>query len=113
MGEYLDRLAAARPAVNVASLVANGNLRLASAGLVDRTSTPAELRQMKKLLEQSLEEGAFGYSTGLEYGPDKACSEEEVIELCRVTAKRGVESWRGKGHLRRAGKRAPNERNAA
>src|SRR5207249_322786 len=88
MGEYLDRLAAARPAVNVASLVANGNLRLASAGLVDRPSTPAELRQMKKLLEQSLEEGAFGYSTGLEYGPEKACSEEEVIELCRITAKR-------------------------
>src|SRR5207247_1725509 len=53
MGEYLDRLAAARPAVNVASLVANGNLRLASAGLVDRPSSPTELRQMKKLLEQS------------------------------------------------------------
>ena len=89
MGEYLDRLADARPAVNVASLVANGNLRLASAGMVDRPSTPAELRQMTKLLEQSLEEGAFGYSTGLEYGPEKACSEDEVIELCRVTAKRG------------------------
>jgi N-acyl-D-aspartate/D-glutamate deacylase len=89
MGDYLDRLAAARPAVNVASLVANGNLRLATAGLVDRPSTPDELRQMKKLLEQSLAEGAFGYSTGLEYGPENACSEEEVIELCRITARQG------------------------
>jgi N-acyl-D-aspartate/D-glutamate deacylase len=89
MGEYLDRLAAGRPAVNVASLVPNGNLRLAVAGLVDRPSRPDERARMSRLLEQSLEEGAYGYSTGLEYGPEKACSEEEVIELCRVTVRRG------------------------
>src|SRR5437868_3738558 len=89
MAEYLERLEQARPAVNVGSLVANGNLRLAVAGLVDRPSTVDERKQMKKLLEQSLEEGALGYSTGLEYTAEKACSEEEVIELCRVTAQRG------------------------
>jgi N-acyl-D-aspartate/D-glutamate deacylase len=89
MGEYLDRLAAGRPAVNVATLVPNGNLRLAVAGLVDRPSTPSERRRMHRLLEKSLEEGALGYSTGLEYGPERACSEDEVVELCRVTAQRG------------------------
>jgi N-acyl-D-amino-acid deacylase len=88
MAEYLDRMEQARPAVNVASLVANGNLRLASAGLVDRPSTSDELKRMSKLLEQALEEGAFGYSTGLEYAPEKACSEEEIIALCRVTARK-------------------------
>jgi N-acyl-D-amino-acid deacylase len=89
MAGYLARLEAARPAVNVLSLVPNGNLRLAAAGLVDRSSSPDELRQMKKLLAQSLEEGAFGFSTGLEYGAEQGCAEDEIAELCRVTAAAG------------------------
>lgn len=89
MAEYLDVLERGQPAVNVATLVPNGNLRLAVAGLVDRPSTADELRQMKKLLEQALDEGAFGYSTGLEYGPERACPEDEIAELCRVTQKAG------------------------
>ncbi len=89
MAEYLARLEEGKPAVNVATLVPNGNLRLAAAGLVDRPSTPDQLKRMKKLLAQSLEEGAFGFSTGLEYGPEKACTEEEIVELCRVAADAG------------------------
>ncbi len=89
MAEYLARLEAGRPAVNVLTLVPNGNLRLAVAGLVDRPSTPDELKAMKRLLAQSLEEGAFGFSTGLEYGPERDCPEEEITELCRVAAATG------------------------
>lgn len=89
VGEYLDRMAAGRPAVNVLTLVPNGNLRLAVAGLVDRPSTPDEIKQMKRLLAQGMDEGAYGYSTGLEYGPERACLEEEIVDLCRVAAGRG------------------------
>ena len=89
MAEYLDALEAGKPTVNVASLVPNGNLRLAVAGLVDRPSTPDELSQMKSLLAQSLEEGAFGFSTGLEYGPERDCTEAEIVQLCRVTSDTG------------------------
>jgi N-acyl-D-amino-acid deacylase len=89
MAQYLERLEQAQPAVNALSLVPNGNLRLAAAGLVDRPSTPDELAHMKKLLQQGLEEGAFGYSTGLEYGAERACSEEEITALCRVSSANG------------------------
>lgn len=89
VAEYLDCLEAGRPAVNVLTLVPNGNLRLAVAGLVDRPSTPDELKRMEKLLAQGLEEGAFGFSTGLEYGPERACTEAEVVALCRVAADAG------------------------
>ena len=89
MAEYLDVLEQGEPAVNVATLVPNGNLRLAVAGLVERPSTPDELRQIVKLLQQALEEGAFGFSTGLDYGPERDCPEEEIVELCRVTARAG------------------------
>jgi N-acyl-D-aspartate/D-glutamate deacylase len=86
---YLERLEQARPAVNVLTLVPNGCLRLAVTGLVDRPATPDELAQMQRLLAQSLEEGAFGYSTGLEYGPERACPEHEIAALCRVAANAG------------------------
>lgn len=89
VGEYLDCLEVGRPAVNVLTLVPNGNLRLAVCDAVDRPSTPDELGQMKKLLAQGMEEGAFGYSTGLEYGPERDCTEEEIVELCRVAAEAG------------------------
>src|SRR4051812_47032959 len=79
VGQYLDALQARQPALNVIMLVPNGCLRLAAVGDLDRPATPSELAQMRKLLEQSLEEGAWGYSTGLEYGPERACSEEEVV----------------------------------
>ena len=87
--EYLDALQRQTPAVNVATLVPNGNLRLATAGLVDRPATSGELAQMKRMLSQALEEGAWGFSTGLEYGPERGCSEAEIVQLCKLTARAG------------------------
>ncbi len=81
--EYFERLEAAQPAVNVISLVPNGQLRLATVGLADRGADEDELRNMTTLLEQSLAEGAWGLSTGLEYAPEAGASEEEVAALCR------------------------------
>ncbi|MBI2194034.1 MAG: D-aminoacylase [Planctomycetes bacterium] len=86
LAEYLECLQKLQPAVNVAALVPNGCLRLAAAGLVDRPSTVDEMREMKTLLAQGLEEGAFGFSTGLEYGPERACPEDEIVELCKAAA---------------------------
>jgi len=82
-GEYLDELEAARPAVNVASLVPNGQLRLATLGLADRPADATELGEMEELLRESLDEGAWGYSTGLEYAPEQAATEDEVTALAR------------------------------
>ena len=88
-GEYLDRLAAALPAVNVVTLVPNGQLRMATVGTADRPATTGELAHMSRLLAEGLEAGAFGYSTGLEYATECNATEAEVAELCRVSAKSG------------------------
>jgi N-acyl-D-amino-acid deacylase len=82
-GEYFETLAAARPAVNVLSLVPNGQLRLATLGLVDRPARDSELAEMRALLRESLDHGAWGYSTGLEYAQEQAASEDEVTALAR------------------------------
>ena len=86
---YLDCLEEAQTAVNVGVLVPNGNLRLLTAGLVDRPSTLDEVAQMQRLLAQALDEGAIGYSTGLEYASELACTEQEITELCRVARLHG------------------------
>ena len=89
LGEYLERLDEIRPAVNVATLVPNGNLRLAAVADVSRPATNPEIREMTKLLEEGLDAGAFGLSTGLEYPPEHHASEAEIVALCARVAARG------------------------
>ena len=57
--EYLDRLGAARPAVNTLTLVPNGQLRRATVGVADRPANAEEIAAMQALLEQGLDEGAW------------------------------------------------------
>ncbi len=86
---YFERLEAAEPAVNVASLVPNGQLRLSVVGLENRPATDDELAAMRRHLEASLEQGAWGYSTGLEYAAERAASPDELWSLCAVCARSG------------------------
>ena len=44
---------------------------------------------MARLLEESLDQGAWGYSTGLEYAWEGGATEDEIVELCKVVAKAG------------------------
>ena len=71
-------------AINQAMLVGHGSLRAAVIGYEDRPATADELKKMKKLLRQSLEEGAWGLSLGLEYSPGFFAGCKELQELGRV-----------------------------
>jgi N-acyl-D-aspartate/D-glutamate deacylase len=86
---YFDALRSAAPAVNVLTLVPNGQLRLAVLGVADRPARPDELGRMAELLRTALEQGAAGYSTGLEYATEMGASEAEVTTLCRIAAGHG------------------------
>jgi N-acyl-D-aspartate/D-glutamate deacylase len=88
-GEYFDLVDAGHPGINVISLVPNGQLRLSVVGPEGRPATPDEQRSMRQLLEQSLEEGAWGLSTCLESTEEISMSEEEVAGLCRSVADAG------------------------
>lgn len=71
-------------AINQAMLVGHGTLRAAVIGYEDRPATADELKKMKKLLRQSLEEGAWGLSLGLEYSPGFFADYKELQELGKV-----------------------------
>jgi N-acyl-D-aspartate/D-glutamate deacylase len=89
LDQYLCALQDARPAVNVAALVPHGNLRIACVDDTSRPATDDETGQMVRLLAESLEAGAFGYSTGLEYPAERASASGELVRLCREVAAAG------------------------
>jgi N-acyl-D-amino-acid deacylase len=89
VGGYLDRLEERRPAVNVMTLVPNGQLRRAVVGLADRPATPDEVAAMERLLVEGLNDGAIGYSTGLEYPAEIGAGEPEVTALVAATRRAG------------------------
>jgi len=80
-------------ALNLALLVPHGIIRQLVMGTapeeVMRYATPSELDEMRALVRQGMEAGAFGLSTGLEYTPMRYSSEEEVLELAKEVAPYG------------------------
>ena len=87
--EYRETLEAAGPAVNVVQFVGHNTLRASSVGYAGRAATPDELARMRRLLEESLDAGAWGLTTGLIYQPGKYSTPEEVEALASVAARRG------------------------
>lgn len=90
MGEYLALLEKAGPALNVAALVGHGKLRSWVVGRAARPAKPDELRAMCRLLEESLDAGGWGLSSGLIYPPGKWAKAEELAALVKTAAGRAA-----------------------
>ena len=75
-----------RIGVNAFAYVGHGEIRERVIGNDDREPTAAELDEMRALVRQGMNEGAFGLSTGLFYVPGYYATTGEVIELARVAA---------------------------
>jgi len=75
--------------VNVAQLVSHGAVRGAVLGMSDRAPSAAELDRMGQLVQDGMEAGAFGLSSGPFYAPGSYATTEELIELAKVAARYG------------------------
>jgi N-acyl-D-amino-acid deacylase len=76
-------------AVNVAYILGNSPVRICAMGWDDRPASAAELADMKAVLREGMEEGAFGMSTGLDYPPGSYADTTELIELSREAMRLG------------------------
>ena len=76
-------------AVNIAYIVGNAPLRINTVGWDNRRPTDPELQDMKALLRESMEEGAFGMSTGLDYPPGGYADTDELVALSTEVANLG------------------------
>ncbi len=89
LDEYFRHFERAKPAINLGTFVGAGGVREYVIGKENRPATPAELDQMRKVVAQAMEQGAFGLSTALQYVPDVFASTDEIIELAKTARSYG------------------------
>ncbi|MEZ5649715.1 MAG: amidohydrolase family protein [Burkholderiaceae bacterium] len=88
-GQYLDALQGRPLGVNVAAMVGHGTVHEHVLGDALRAGEPDEIAEMTRLVARSLDEGAAGFSTGLEYWPGIMASTEHLVPMCAAAAHAG------------------------
>jgi len=86
---YFRRLEKQGTPLNIGTYVGSAQVREAVIGDDDRAPTPAELGQMKVLVEQAMKDGALGLSSALIYPPNIYAKTDELIALAQVASKYG------------------------
>lgn len=81
---YFEKLMQTGVAVNIGSLVGQGTLREYVMGMTNRPATNDEVNRMQELALKTLQEGALGISSGLEYTPGGFATSEEIAQLCKA-----------------------------
>lgn len=89
LGGYFDVMERAGVATNIASFVGLGNIWQCVMGTSHQRPTPAQLEQMKALVEEAMKNGALGLSCMLAMPPDALATTDDVVELCKVVARYG------------------------
>ena len=69
---------------NVATFVGHGPIRVSAVGMYDTPLRGESLETAKRLVRESMEQGAVGFSTGLSYYPQSYSDTDELVELCKV-----------------------------
>ena len=75
------------PALNHASFMGHGTLRVLVMGLDYKEPTSKEMSWMLTLLEENMAQGALGLSTGLEYSPACCAQQAELEKLAAIVVK--------------------------
>jgi N-acyl-D-amino-acid deacylase len=78
-----------KAAVNVAYVIGNSALRINGVGWESTPATAAQVEDMKAMLREGMEEGAFGISTGLDYPPGSYADTAELVSLSEQAARLG------------------------
>jgi N-acyl-D-amino-acid deacylase len=88
--DYMAALDRQPPAVNAACLVGHSTLRVGAMERLDRAATADEIAAMRATLQEALDAGAIGLSTGLDYQPAVAAPTEEVQALAKLLKAAGA-----------------------
>ena len=74
-------------ALNVVPMVGHGTVRQKVMGNdYERAATDVEIEQMRRLVRQGMDDGAWGMGAGPEYRPGRFSTTEELIALAEVVA---------------------------
>jgi N-acyl-D-amino-acid deacylase len=73
---------------NLINLAGHGTTRASIRGFDASPMKPEEMKEMLSLLEQSMDEGAYGVSLGLQYEPGLFATNDELLEIARLVKKK-------------------------
>ena len=89
MADYARAVDAAQPAVNVAALVGHTALRMRHLADLNRMATADERAEMAADMQESMDAGALGLSSGIFYREAYAADMEELVAVASVAARNG------------------------
>ena len=89
LDQYFNRLAKAKPAINLGTYVGAGQVRKKVIGRVNRAPNSNELRDMEEYVGDAMLDGAMGLSTALIYAPSNYAATDELIDLAKIASKYG------------------------
>jgi N-acyl-D-amino-acid deacylase len=75
--------------VNYATLVGHNTVRRTVMGTARRAPTAPELDEMRTLVVRAMNDGAVGFSTGLQYVPGTYADESEIVALAKAASSAG------------------------
>jgi N-acyl-D-amino-acid deacylase len=81
--DYLRELSAHQPACNSASLIGHTTLRVKHLTDTSKEATAKQCEAMACDVQDALDAGAFGLSTGVFYPPSRAATTQEMIAVAR------------------------------
>lgn len=89
LGSFFKKIDSIRTSINVASLAGHNTIRRLGMGLLDKSPTADEQRRMDSLMQDAMDDGAVGLSTGLIYLPGMYAKTEEIVSLARIAGQKG------------------------
>ncbi|MFM2144105.1 MAG: hypothetical protein RLZZ476_2649 [Verrucomicrobiota bacterium] len=88
VGTFFQEIEAAKPALNVATLIGHGSVRKEGmGGSFIRVPGEEQLKKMQQFVDAAMQDGAVGLSTGLIYVPGSFAKTDEITALAKVVAK--------------------------
>lgn len=88
MANYFDHIRRQGLSHNLVNLAGHGTTRTSIRGFDPTPLQPDEMRSLLYLLEQAMEQGAYGISLGLQYEPGVFATDRELQDIARLVKKR-------------------------
>ena len=86
---YLDRMEQTSCGINLAYFIPHGTVRLAVMGFSHEAPDEAQLARMCGLVEDAMQAGALGLSTGLAYAPGRFAATDELAAMTVPVGRHG------------------------
>lgn len=81
--DWLEAMVDEGVSPNIGSFLGGGSLRMYARGMAMGPPDDDELKTMKRVTAESMEQGAFGVSFALIYPPSSYAETAEIIEICK------------------------------